>query len=229
MKAYKGGKKEKEREDYKRNHGRTSEGAFIEGIRDYIPCDHSKQALPVAYNYQDPTVGEITVYDGSFRMVDKSVFDKDVNVYRKRQKMINELVDSFLDTGDNICLKYIGQYYFWLKQNKPDGDNFNLFVQFIQSEGFNNTTAKSLATALQSYDGTPDFINSQTNPGEKFTQGIRKLQWVLRFCGIVFVGKNGMVGPDTIRNEKEDVIKPPNPSEAAMNELKQIKPSLFKD
>lgn len=187
--------KEKDREDYLRKHGQGAGGAFVAGVRIIKPLDSFGKTLASGTNYVLPE-GEVTVYDGNVRYIDEEVFKHDVEQFARRQRHVDKLVKAFLQTGDAVCMKYIGYYYDWLKPEKPAGDQREALISYMEMDGMDNDTATKRVDAIIPHDGTPDHINSYTNPSDKYTNSLNKLMNILKYTCVIFMGKNGSVAPE---------------------------------
>lgn len=188
-------KKDKAREDWLREHGQTSDNAFVAGVRDIMPLDAYEKPLASGTDYVLPE-GKVTVYNGRVRYIDQEVFDNDVDQFIKRQKHVDKLVRSFLQTGDAVCEKYLGYYYTWLPAGQPTGNALNALKKYMKYDGMREETASNKADALREYDGTPDHINSYPNPSKEYTHSLYKLMTILKYTCIVFMGKDGMAAPE---------------------------------
>lgn len=209
-------KKEKDSKDWLVNHGQTEGGAFMAGVRVIRPLDVYGQVLPSGTNYVLPE-GEVTIYDGNVRYIDEDVFNHDVEQYATRQKQVDKLVKAFLQSGDSICIKYIGYHYDWLKENNPkkDGAEYNALINYMIMDGMNKDSATNRLDKLLPFDGTPDNINSFTNPSSDYTQCLCKLMTVLKYTCVIFMGKDGIKAPDigasaqyNYNNQNDDASAP---------------------
>lgn len=195
--VFKNAKYEKDIQDWRTNHGGSEGGAFVPGVRLIRPLDAYGKTLPSGSDYVLPE-GKVTIYDGNVRYIDEEVFDHDVEQFARRQKHVDKLVKAFLMSGDAVCIKYIGYHYNWLKANAPaeDSDQYNALVSYMVYDGMTTEAAKSRVDNIIPWDGTPDHINSYTNPSSDYTNCLNKLMTILKYTCVIFMGKEGAAAPD---------------------------------
>lgn len=202
-------KKQKEEQDYKTDHGRTSSGAFREGVRVFIPLDSDHGTLPVGTNYEVPGAGTVTLYDGKVRIVDSTVFNHELSQYKKRKKQVEDLADAFLDSGDNMCMKYLGYYYKFLPKDQPSEEkDIEHLGKCIMADGYTNEQAKNIIREdIRPYDGRPTSITAEVQTSENFIHKLNKLIWIIRYVGIVFTDKETAPQPGISQSTNESLFK----------------------
>lgn len=222
---YGAAKLEKKQKDYLTEKGRSEGGALREGVRLLKPLDSYGKELPTGYNYTLPE-GDVTVYDGIVRYIDTEVFNHDVAIYEKRQKQVDKLVTAFLKTGDAVCFKYIGHYYNWLQEKKPTGNELAQLISYVMMDGLDGDKAEAYVKKYIQYDGTPDHINSFTNPSPEYTNCLNKLMMILKYCCVVFVGKEPIALPYAQPGVDEG-FHTPDASQTSINERNSNRLNLF--
>lgn len=216
------GKNEKAIQEYKTNHGRSSGGAFKEGIRVFTPLDGDHKPLPIGTNYEIFGGNELTLYDGKVRIVDSEVFNHELAQFKKRKKQIEDLADAFLDSGDSMAIKYLGYYYNWLPDGFPRSEaDRNHLGKCIMIDGFSYQQARHIIeNDIIPFDGRPSSITSEVQTSERFIKKLNKLLWIIRYVGIVFTNQETVPTP-SMEIQSEETLNNPNilASEKARNEV----------
>lgn len=204
---YSNAKHQKEKEDYERNHGKTSDSAFAAGIRNYMPLDKDHRPLPIGTDITTEH-GTITLYDGKYRVVDSEYFNNEVKKHRDREEYVKDMVDSFLTAGDALTKSTIGYYYNWLAAGAPAGNDYNQLVKYIMNDGFTQAQAARIATNIVPHDGTPNSIKSYTSSSQQFTDSLNKLLTICKYTGIIFTNKNPVPTPNITQTSNEGLTNP---------------------
>ena len=134
---YSNTKKQKEREDYELDHGKTSGGAFEAGVRVIMPLDKDHRTLPTGSNYVTD-FGELTLYDGKYRVIDSEYFNHQVGLHKKRKEDVLRMTEGFLESGDALTKSVIWYYYNWLFANSPapGTPDYTRLVAYVMNDGF---------------------------------------------------------------------------------------------
>ena len=92
MKSFQRGPKlQKAREEHAVDQGKSPFGAFQAGVRLLRPLYHTGAALVPGSRYTLPDGGEISLYDGTLRILDKETFMEQVKESKARQSDIETL------------------------------------------------------------------------------------------------------------------------------------------
>lgn len=221
----KNAKKEEITKDWLKNHGQTEGGAFVAGVRVIKPLDVDGRPLPSGTNYTLPE-GNVTIYDGNVRYIDEEVFKHDVEQFARRQRHVDKMVKAFLTSGDAVCRKYIGYHFDWLKYNEPSDKAADALEKYMLFDGIDRATARQIINQIQKHDGTPDHINSFTNPSTEYTQCLYKLMTILKYCCIIFMGKEGVTAPEIGETDNIPFEDPDGTSGKAAREERNKKRSF---
>lgn len=203
-------KKQVNKDIYNENHGKSSEGAFNSGIRVFAPLDNDHKKLPIGTNYEIPGAGTITLYDGKVRIVDSETFNHELKQFTKRREQIENIGDAFLKSGDSMAIKYLGYYYNWLPEGKPDKESDVIhLLKCLMADGYSDDQAKKIIdNDICPYDGRPNSITVDVQTSERYIRKLNKLLWVIRYVGIVFTGKEVAPTPESQILSGEELTNP---------------------
>ena len=201
------GKKQKEHEDYERNHGKTDGSTFNAGIRAYMPLDKDHRPLPIGTDITTEH-GTITLYDGKYRVVDSEYFENEVKKHKQRDEYVKDMAEAFLIAGDALTKSTIGYYYNWLLLNMPNGDDYNQLIKYIMNDGFTFNQAKAIVDKIVPVDGTPNTIKTYTSSSQEFKNSLNKLLTICKYTGVVFTSKTPVATPNITETGGEVLFNP---------------------
>lgn len=204
-------KKEKARDDYERAHGRSEEGAFISGLQLYRPLTAYGSELPAGSLFSTPN-GDLRLYDGTARLVDSSVWNKEISEHISRRKQIEELALNLIKAGDSLAIKYLGPFYSLLQ---PGGWRKNVdklpIRKWLEIDGYNKDQIDAIVESVggdDDVDATPTSIQIENETSQEYTKKIRKMMWTLRYCGLIFTGKKNKPNPEMNISPGEEAHTP---------------------
>jgi hypothetical protein len=189
------------------------------GIQNLAVFDESGNKLAPGSYY---TFGDQTVLttNGQYRFIDGGMMAEDVNKTKAQDKMVMDLVDLFVSTGDNrIAKKYLGGYAELLKA----GGNAEQFLPLLGYEGADGdmTNDKGDAVKMNAVNAQPSHLRFLNKTSANFANGVNKMRVIIQASGIVVSGKKMDRRPEGVDKVQEAKI---NSGDTAFNP-----DQLFKD
>ncbi len=163
--------------------------AITAGVQNLAVFDEQGQALAPGSYY---TFGDQTVLttNGQYRFIDGGMMADDVNKTKAQDKMVMDLVDLFVSTGDNrIAKKYLGGYAELLVA----GGNASQFLPLLgyeEADGKMTDPKDSTKTiTIDDVNAKPSHLRFLDKTSVAFANGINKMRIIIQASGIVVSGK----------------------------------------
>lgn len=198
--------REKRRKEWEEDHGLSANKATLAGVSSYAPTTYDSKFLPPG-SIVPTAYGSVKVYNGEITQVDSSVYEREVAEHTLRQREIKKLAKEMIICGDYLAKKYMRGFYNLLEKDTMGVDEQKTqLIAWLKADGFTKTEAEKIVDKHNEVDARPSTLATVNEASDKFSEGLNKLLFVLRFCPIVFTGRTAHPNPDPVESQPSNLF-----------------------